>query len=247
MENTEENKNTENPIEEKNINVSADEQVSDSTAAPTDADSPVPSAAAPDGDGGKEEEKGSFLNDLLEITESVFLSIFVVLLIFTFVARPVTVDGRSMYPTLEDEDKLIMNNLFYSPEAGDIVIIENNDSYVYREGTTELVKGKGLGKRIIKRVIAVGGQTVDIDFTTGTVKVDGEVREEPFIAELTAADLGAFDYPVTVPEGYVFVMGDNRNNSTDSRDGHVGFVKKEDIMGEAVFRFYPFNKFGFID
>ena len=192
------------------------------------------------------EEKTSFLSDILEITESVFMSIFVVLLLFTFVARPVTVDGASMNPTLEDEDKLIMNSLLYSPDVGDIVIIDNQNGYIFDANNETVIKTDGLKKRIIKRVIALEGQTVDIDTINGTVTVDGEVRDEPFIAAATAYDPGAFDYPITVPEGYVFVMGDNRNNSTDSRDNHVGFVRKEDIMGEAVFRFYPLNKFGFI-
>lgn len=191
------------------------------------------------------EDKYSALSDILEIAESVVLSIFVVLLIFTFVARPVTVDGRSMNPTLEDGDKLIMNSLFYTPDVGDIVIVDNQDSYTLNDAG-ELVKGGGLKKRIIKRVIATQGQEINIDFENGKVYVDGELRDEPFTAEPTFTDLGAFNYPVKVPEGYVFVMGDNRNNSTDSRSNSVGFVKKEDIMGEAVFRFYPFGKFGFL-
>lgn len=194
----------------------------------------------------EDEEKSGFFSDVLEITESVFMSIFVVLLIFTFVARPVTVDGRSMYPTLEDEDKLIMNSLFCSPDVGDIVIVDNQNGYTLDTDGETVIKNQGLEKRIIKRVIATEGQTVDIDFIEHTVKVDGELRDEPFIAEATSYNPGGFEYPITVPKGYVFVMGDNRNNSTDSRDSHVGLVKKDDIMGEAVFRFYPISKFGFI-
>ena len=193
-----------------------------------------------------EEEKSSFFSDVLEITESVFMSIFVVLLIFTFVARPVTVDGLSMYPTLEDDDKLIMNSLFCSPDVGDIVIIDNQNGHTFEADGESIFESTGLQKRIIKRVIATEGQTVDIDFVEHTVTVDGEVRDEPFIAEATSYDPGAFDYPITIPEGYVFVMGDNRNNSTDSRDSHVGLVKTDDIMGEAVFRFYPISKFGLL-
>ena len=193
-----------------------------------------------------EEEKSSFFSDVLEITESVFMSIFVVLLLFTFVARPVTVDGRSMYPTLEDKDKLIMNSLFCSPDVGDIVIVDNQNGYTLDADGETVLKNAGLEKRIIKRVIATEGQTVDIDFVEHTVKVDGELRDEPFIADATSYNPGGFEYPITIPKGYVFVMGDNRNNSTDSRDSHVGLVKKDDIMGEAVFRFYPISKFGFI-
>lgn len=194
-----------------------------------------------------EEKKGNSFSDFMEICESVITSVFVVLLLFTFIARPVTVDGRSMSPTLNDTDKLIMTTFFYTPKVGDIVIIENKHSYIYKEGTTDIIEGNSLNKRLVKRVIAVGGQTVDINFNSGEVIVDGEVLKENYISEPTFLDTGAFTYPVTVPEGYIFVMGDNRNNSTDSRDEHVGFVKKDDVLGKALLRFYPFEKFSVLN
>lgn len=189
----------------------------------------------------------SILNDILEIFESVVISVFIVLILFTYIARPVTVDGRSMEPTLHNQDKLIMRTLFYTPKVGDIVIINNQNSHTYNISEDEVIEGDGLKKRIIKRVIALGGQEIDIDFETGVVTVDGKQLEEEYIYDLTKTNARAFEYPVKVPEGYIFVMGDNRNNSTDSRDGHVGFVKEEDVLGEAVMRFYPFDQIKLLD
>lgn len=184
----------------------------------------------------QQREKNTFWSDVAEVLETVFISVFVVVLLFAYVIRPVTVDGESMTNTLQDGDRLLMSDLFYTPKQGDIVIIDNTHSHLYDENGN-VVEGDGLKKRLIKRVIATGGQEIDIDFVTGEVKVDGEVLDEPYIRELTHEQEGGFDsYPITVPEGYYFVMGDNRNASSDSRSEHVGFIPEDSILGKAVLR-----------
>lgn len=194
------------------------------------------------------QEPKDTLGDFMEICESIVTSIFVVLLVFTFICRPVTVDGNSMNPTLQNGDKLLMSTFFYTPEVGDIVIVENEQANLFKnKKDSELFTGPGLNKRLVKRIIAEGGQTVDIDFQNGIVAVDGKQLSEDYILEPTYRDAGAFEYPVTVPEGYVFVMGDNRNGSLDSRSSQVGFVKNEDVIGKAVLRFYPLEDIGIFE
>lgn len=193
----------------------------------------------------KEKKKSTFFSDLAEVLETIFVSVFIVILLFAYVIRPVTVEGQSMESTLQNGDRLLMTDLLYTPERGDIVIIDNEHSYLYDENGN-LVEGDGLPqeKRLIKRVIAVGGEEINIDFETGTVSIDGEVLDEPYINNLTIIDEGAFhSYPVYVPEGYYFVMGDNRQNSTDSRSSYVGLVPEDAVLGKAIFRITP-SSFG---
>lgn len=195
-----------------------------------------------------EKKKGAFWKDAADMLEAVLISVFFVIMLFAYVLRPVTVEGHSMESTLQDQDKLFMTDLLYTPERGDIVIVDNDVSHIYDENGN-LIEGPGLStatteKRLIKRVIAVGGETLDIDFTTGIVTIDGEVLEEPYINNLTVNDEGAFTFPLTIPEGYYFVMGDNRQHSSDSRHPMVGLVSEEQIMGKAVFRFAPISNFG---
>ena len=145
--------------------------------------------------------------------------------IFVFVGRTIGVDGRSMVQTLHDKDRVIMTNLFYTPRNGDIVVFQaHSDSF----GGTPLVK----------RIIAIAGQTIDIDFETGDVFIDGAVISEPYINEITH-NRHNFSGPMTIPDGFVFVMGDNRNGSTDSRDSKVGLVDTRYILGRVLFIAIP--------
>ena len=163
--------------------------------------------------------------DLYEWMQALVCSVLVVVLLFTFVVRLIGVDGHSMVPTLQDGDRLlVLNSILYADyQYGDIVVLR---------------KESFLAEPIVKRVIATGGQTVDIDFETGSVYVDGELLKEDYINELTFLEEGT-EFPLTVPEGSIFVMGDNRNNSNDSRDYRLGTVDTRYVIGKAVFLAFP--------
>ena len=164
--------------------------------------------------------------DLYEWVQSLVGSVLVVVAIFTFVIRMMGVDGHSMLNTLQHGDRLLVVNsmLYHDYKYGDIVILRKNG--VFDDDP------------IVKRVIAVEGQTVDIDFTEGIVYVDGEVLEEDYIREPTYVAEGT-EFPLTVPEGSIFVMGDNRNGSSDSRDYRLGTVDTRYVIGKAAFLIFP--------
>lgn len=170
---------------------------------------------------------------LYEWLEEIVIALSVVILIFTFLFRVVTVTGQSMEPNYVEGEKLIVTNLGHSIEQGSVVVITNV-----------------LNEPIIKRVIATEGQTVDIDYTTGVVYVDGEaVDETAFGVEngSTTRPYSSYEalvFPQTVPKGCVFVLGDNRRVSNDSRYADIGMVDVRHILGEAVFTLYPFDRFG---
>ena len=148
--------------------------------------------------------------ELYEWTQALVGSVLTVVLVFTFLTRLIGVDGHSMVPTLQNGDRLlVLSSLLDSDyEYGDIVVLRK-DSF--------------MAEPIVKRVIATAGQTVDIDFANGVVYVDGEALDEPYINEPTYTDEGTV-FPLTVPEGSIFVMGDNRNRSDDSRNAALGTV-----------------------
>ena len=155
----------------------------------------------------------------------------VCILIFTFFARVIGVVGGSMLPTLEEGDRLIISKLFYKPKYGDIVVLRKES---FKKDP------------IIKRVIATEGQTVDIDFESGIVYVDDVPLDEPYVNSPTN-EVEDFDEAITVPEGCVFVLGDNRNRSTDSRSDLIACVDTRLILGKAYLRIAPFNKFGLMN
>jgi signal peptidase I len=186
--------------------------------------------------------KEILLKSFGDLIETVLIASFTVLVIFSFILCPVSISGSSMNNTFNDNDRVCMVSLFYTPKCGDIVIVDQKDAYLLDENN-EVYTSEGLNKKIIKRVIATGGQTLDIDFETGTVTLDGEVLQEDYINGSTILDEHGFEFPITIPEGYVFVMGDNREHSTDSRSDKVGLIPVENVVGHVVCRFYPFSQF----
>lgn len=154
------------------------------------------------------------------------------LLLFSFAVRSVVVSGDSMLQTLVDGDYLVMleGDICLNYEQGDIVVAAMDR---FRDGLP-----------IVKRVIATEGQTVDIDFSTGTVYVDGAALHEPYIYTPTTRNLG-MQFPLTVDEGCLFLMGDNRGVSDDSRDPMIGLVDRREILGKAIFLAIPGTDGGF--
>ena len=150
----------------------------------------------------------------------------VVTLVFVFFLRLVSVSGSSMYPTFVDTDWLVLQSNFWYKDVkrGDIVVLS--------------VDAPELSGPIVKRVIATGGQTVDIDFETGTLYVDGKIQVESYIYEPTYLNEG-LSFPLTVPENSLFVMGDNRNHSLDSRSVSIGCVGTDRVLGKALFILIP--------
>lgn len=168
--------------------------------------------------------------NLLEWFDTVALAVAAVAILFTVVVRIVMVDGASMEPTLLNGERLLITPMG-TLQYGDIVVI---DGYIPH------------GKPLVKRVIGMAGDEINIDFVSGVVYRNGIALEEPYTAEPTYAYEG-MDFPITVPEHQLFIMGDNRNHSLDSRDPEVGCVDTRDVLGRVVWRILPLNKAGAIE
>lgn len=175
-----------------------------------------------------EAEKRNIKREAYDWIECLVTALMFSVLMFVFVARIIGVIGGSMEPTLYQDYRVITSRLFYTPKQGDIVV---------------LTKFSFDDDAIVKRVIATEGQTVDINFETGEVWVDSILLHEEYINSPTNNPID-FQGPVTVPEGCIFVMGDNRNASTDSRDERIGLVDTRCIIGRAFAIVYPFSQFG---
>ena len=164
--------------------------------------------------------------------QSLISALLICVLVFVFVIRIMDVNGSSMVPTLKNGDKVLVSGLLYEPDRGDIVVFKK-DSY-------------NDNKALVKRVIAVAGDTVNIDFDNGIVYVNGEAIEEAYLDGSTNNKLD-FIGPQTVPENCLFVMGDNRNASTDSRDKRIGMVDKRLVIGKVLLVVYTFSDFGGVE
>lgn len=179
----------------------------------------------------EEKRSGCGAVEAYEWLKVLVVALIAVILIFTFVGRITPVVGDSMYPTLHSGDVMLVRDLGYTdPQPGDIVVL-----------TKEFDAAEG---PIVKRVIAVGGQTVEIDYDAGTVTVDGQVLDEPYINEVMTTPWYGGLTSVTVPEGSIFVMGDNRNHSNDSRDVTLGTVDVRYLLGKAELICFPFQHMG---
>ncbi len=167
---------------------------------------------------------GSFMKAVYDIMDSFKGAVLTAFIVFALVFRVVGVEGDSMNPTLSSGDWLAVSSVAIKGfEAGDIVVV----TQPWERNVP-----------IIKRVIAVGGDTVDIDFVTHQVRVNGKVIDEPYIAEPTALKYDV-EFPLVVEKGKLFVMGDNRNNSVDSRSSAIGLVDERYVLGKAVIRLFP--------
>ena len=198
-------------------------------AAPAAGEEPEEREDAPE-----EEKEGSGEGLLYCWAQALIAAVVGVVLLFTFAVRLIGVSGPSMQDTLYTGDRLlVLNAMFCDFKAGDVVVINDYNAEPQ------------LNETLVKRIVAVGGQTVDIDFYTGVVYVDGQALDEPYTKEATYTAEGT-EFPLTLAEDEVFVMGDNRNHSSDSRDSRIGLIDERYIMGRTFFRLAPLDEIGML-
>ena len=179
----------------------------------------------------KENHDDRNFKNTYEWIQSIISALIACVFIFLFIVRVIDVKGTSMNPTLQNGDKMLVSGLFYKPKAGDVVVFKK-DEY-------------DPNKALVKRVIATEGQEINIDFDQGIVYIDNVAVEEDYIADITKTKLD-FIGPKTVPEGCVFVMGDNRNMSTDSRKTEIGMVDSRLILGKVYAVLFPVDNAGIV-
>ena len=196
-----------------------------------------------EGASAKKESK-SLLSSVFEMVEMFCISLFVVMLLFSFVFRLCRVDGSSMENTLHENEMLLVSSFAYTPKQDDVIVFHMTKPTL------------GLEKPLVKRVIATEGQKVEIDFKNLTITVDGILYADTHkvLKDFNNNEIGFYYltadhhydaqkgfFSATVPEGCVFVLGDNRNNSRDSRELAVGFIDERSILGKVIFRLSPFT------
>ncbi|MCL2084841.1 MAG: signal peptidase I [Oscillospiraceae bacterium] len=185
----------------------------------------------------KEIARFDIRRELYEWAQALITALIAFALLYTFAARVIGVDGISMSPTLQNHEKLLISKLFYKPARGDIIMFTKKDAILPGEYNSSKPQP------LVKRVIGLPGDVIDIDFTAHKVYVNNQALDEPYINEPTALR-DDISFPITVPDGCLFVMGDNRNRSIDSRSTRVGMIDERCVLGRVLLRVYPFGKFG---
>lgn len=190
-------------------------------------------------------DQDGWRQSLFEWLELLAVVLVIIVTLFTFVVSVVGVDGSSMYPTLHDRDLMLVQRIAYTPRQGDVIVLRKDHTFG--------------DQALVKRVIATGGQTVYIDYDNNTITVDGEILEEPYLnyeyddmygsdymADKVDLDPQYVNQEFTVPEGCIFVCGDNRNHSSDSRVAQLGMVDERYVIGRVLLVFFPFSDFGWV-
>ena len=185
----------------------------------------------------KREASFDIRREMYDWARALVIAVVSVVLIFTLLVRVLSVDGDSMWPTLHDREKLVVSRLFAMPERGDIVVFT-------RKGFRMLEEKWSREEPLVKRVVATEGEVVDIDADKACVTVNGIPLDEPY--NMPTHVKGTVSFPYTVEKGHVFVMGDNRDNSFDSRFTEIGAVDIRYMLGKVVFRVFPVDTIGVV-